>query len=304
MYDKRMQGVVIAAITPMNPDGSVDYEGVEAFAEYLSKSGVNCLYPNGTNGESLLLTREEREKIAEIFVKTSHGRVPVFIQCGAMTTEEAASHAQHAVRIGADGIGIMTPAFFTMDDEGLFQYFSAVIAPLPADFPVYIYNIPGCTGNDVSPALLARLIRTFPNVKGIKFSKPDLMRLQDYMLACERKPDLLIGCDSLFVPCLTIGGVGEVSGPGALFYERFTRMYRQYMSGDYEAAMATQRKIVETDRALASIPGIPALKTLLKLRGVIKCDACRKPLRPLNEAEVEKLTAVWNEYRKEEEIDG
>lgn len=304
MSDKCMQGVVIAAITPMNPDGSVDYEGVEAFAEYLSQSGVNCLYPNGTNGESLLLTKEERERIAEIFVRVSNHRVPVFIQCGAMTTEEAASHAQHAVKIGADGIGVMTPAFFTMDDEGLFQYFSAVITPLPEDFPVYIYNIPGCTGNDVSPALMARLLKTFPNIRGIKFSKPDLMRLEDYMLACERKPDLLIGCDSLFVPCLTIGGVGEVSGPGALFYERFTRMYRQYTEGDFVGAMETQKQIVETDRKLGGIPGIPALKTLLKLRGVIKCDACRAPLRPLTEEEVTRLSNIWEEYCKEEKING
>ena len=113
MYTKRMEGVVIAAITPMNEDGSVDYQGVADFAEYLVQAGVNCLYPNGTNGESLILTREEREKIAEIFVKVSNGRVPVFIQCGAMTTAEAASHAQHAVKIGADGIGVMTPAFVT-----------------------------------------------------------------------------------------------------------------------------------------------------------------------------------------------
>ena len=304
MDNKRMQGVVIAAITPMNQDGSVDYKGVADFAEYLVQSGVNCLYPNGTNGESLLLTKEEREKIAEIFVKVSNRRVPVFIQCGAMTTEEAASHAKHAFKIGADGIGVMTPAFFTMDEEGLFRYFSAVVAPLPADFPVYIYNIPGCTGNDVSPALLARLLKTFPNIKGIKFSKPDLMRLEDYMLACDRRPDLLIGCDSLFIPCLTIGGVGEVSGPGALFSERFTRMYKQYCEGDLAGAMATQQQIVETDRKLASIPGIPALKTLLKLRGVISCDACRAPLRPLTDAEVQKLTNVWEEYRKEEKING
>ena len=304
MDNKRMQGVVIAAITPMNQDGSIDYKGVEDFAEYLVQSGVNCLYPNGTNGESLLLTKEEREKIAEIFVKVSNGRVPVFIQCGAMTTEEAASHAQHAVKIGADGIGVMTPAFFTMDEEGLFRYFSAVVAPLPEDFPVYIYNIPGCTGNDVSPALLARLLKAFPNIKGIKFSKPDLMRLEDYMLACDRRPDLLIGCDSLFVPCLTIGGVGEVSGPGALFCERFTRMYKQYCEGDLEGAMATQKQIVDTDRKLAAIPGIPALKTLLKLRGVIRCDACRAPLRPLTDDEVQKLTDIWEEYCKEEKING
>ena len=304
MDKNRMQGVVIAAITPMDQNGKVDYQGVADFAEYLSQSGVNCLYPNGTNGESLLLTREEREKIAEIFVKVSNGRVPVFIQCGSMTTEETASHAMHAAKIGADGIGIMTPAFFTMDDEGLFQYFSTVISPLPEDFPVYIYNIPGCTGNDVSPALLARLLSAFPNIKGIKFSKPDLMRLEDYMLACKRRPDLLIGCDSLFVPCLTIGGVGEVSGPGAMFYERFTRLYRQYCEGDLAGAMATQAQIVSTDRKLAPIPGIPALKTLLKLRGVISCDACRAPLRPLREEEVQALSDIWMEYKKEEGIDG
>ena len=304
MDEKRMKGVVIAAITPMNEDGSVDYQGVADFAEYLAQSGVNCLYPNGTNGESLLLTKEEREKIAEILVKVSAGRVPVFIQCGAMSTEEAASHAQHAVKIGADGIGVMTPAFFTMDDEGLFQYFSAVVSPLPKEFPVYIYNIPGCTGNDVSPALLARLLKAFPNIKGIKFSKPDLMRLEDYALKAERRPDMLIGCDSLFVPCLTIGGVGEVSGPGAMFYERFTRLYRQYGEGDLEGAIETQKQIVKTDRDIAAIPGIPALKTLLKLRGVIKCDACRAPLRPLSAEEKATLEKVWNEYKEEENIHG
>jgi 4-hydroxy-tetrahydrodipicolinate synthase len=296
MYDKRMQGVVIAAITPMNPDGSVDYEGVEAFAEYLSQSGVNCLYPNGTNGESLLLTKEEREKIAEIFVKTSRGRVPVFIQCGAMTTEETASHAQHAVKIGADGIGIMTPAFFTMDDEGLFQYFSAAIAPLPEDFPVYIYNIPGCTGNDVSPALLARLLKTFPNVRGIKFSKPDLMRLQDYMLACERKPDLLIGCDSLALCCMDLGGAGWVSGPGAVFADCFVRMYREIQEGDWAAAKKTQKQIADLGKAMAGIPEIPAIKYMLCKLGVIRYDVCRAPLRKLTDEEKARLDKLLEDY--------
>ena len=122
------------------------------------------------------------------------------------------------------------------------------------------------------------------------------------MLSCERRPDLLIGCDSLFVPCLSIGGVGEVSGPGALFCERFTRLYKQYGEGDYTGAMATQQQIVVTDRKLEGIPGIPALKTLLKLRGVIKCDACRAPLRPLNEDEIQKLSDIWEEYKREEHI--
>lgn len=302
MEEKRMRGLVVAAITPMNEDGSLDEQGVASFTEFLTAAGVHCIYPNGTNGESLLLTQAERERVAEITVEASRGRTPVFIQCGSMSTAEAASHAQHAVKIGADGIGIMTPAFFTVDDEALFRYYQAIIAPLPQDFPVYIYNIPGCTGNDVSPALLGRLLNAFPNVKGIKFSKPDLMRAEDYLEQPSRRPDLLIGCDSLFLQCLTLGGVGTVTGPGAIFHERFTRLYRQYNSGDLAGAMETQRQIVKTDRELAGIPGIPALKTLLKLRGVIKTDVCRAPLRPLNESERAVLKQVWEDYAKEEKI--
>lgn len=302
MEEKRMRGLVVAAITPMNEDGSLDEQGVASFTEFLTAAGVHCIYPNGTNGESLLLTQAERERVAEITVEASRGRTPVFIQCGSMSTAEAASHAQHAVKIGADGIGIMTPAFFTVDDEALFQYYQAIIAPLPQNFPVYIYNIPSCTGNDVSPALLGRLLNAFPNVKGIKFSKPDLMRAEDYLEQPSRRPDLLIGCDSLFLQCLTLGGVGTVTGPGAIFHERFTRLYRQYNSGDLAGAMETQRQIVKIDREMAGIPGIPALKTLLKLRGVIKTDVCRAPLRPLNESERTVLKQVWEDYAKEEKI--
>jgi 4-hydroxy-tetrahydrodipicolinate synthase len=167
-----------------------------------------------------------------------------------------------------------------------------------------VYNIPGCTTNDVKPALLRRLMADFPNIVGIKYSNSDLMRVEDYLNTDSRKPELLIGCDSLFLQCLATGGVGTVSGPGSIFYERFERLYRQFNEGDFAGAMETQRKIVETDRKLAGIPGIPALKTLLKLRGVIRCDACRAPHRPLTAAEKKTLEEIYNEYCKEEGING
>ncbi|MCR4892985.1 MAG: dihydrodipicolinate synthase family protein [Lachnospiraceae bacterium] len=301
MEKKRMKGVVIPMITPMNEDGSVDYKGVESFSEYLINEGVDCLYPNGTNGESLLLTAEERQKIAEVIVKTSAGRIPVFIQCGAMSTAETAAHARHAVEIGADGIGIMTPAFFTMDEESLFQYYCDVIGPLPEDFPVYIYNIPGCTGNDLKPELLCRLMKKYPNIAGIKYSNSDLMRVENYILNNERKPDVLIGCDSLFLQCLAAGGVGTVTGPGAIFCRRFNRLYKKFCEGDLDGAMKAQQQIVKTDRDLEGIPGIPALKTMLKMKGVISTDVCRKPLRALTAEECKVLDRAVKEYEKEED---
>lgn len=302
MYEKRLRGVVIPTITPMNEDGSIDDRSLGNFTRYLVEAGMNALYPNGTNGESLLLTKEEREHVAEVMAEANDHRLPLFIQCGSMTTEETASHAKHAVKIGADGIGIMSPAFFTMDEEGLYQYYCNVISDLPEDFPVYIYNIPGCTTNDVKPGLLRRLMERFPGIAGIKYSSPDLMRVEDYLLTDGRKPELLIGCDSLFLQCLMTGGVGTVTGPGSIFHERFARLYRQYQEGDFAGAAATQKKIVETDRRMAGIPGIPALKTLLKLRGVIRTDVCRGPLRPLKDEEKQLLEEIYAGYCEEEGI--
>lgn len=304
MYEKRLAGVVIPMITPMNEDSTVDDASLKNFVNFLVEAGADALYPNGTNGESLLLSQAEREHIAEVIAETNNHRLPLFIQCGSMTTAETASHAQHAVKIGADGIGVMSPAFFGMDEEALFQYYAAVIEKLPKDFPVYVYNIPGCTTNDVPPSLLKRLMAAFENVVGIKYSSPNLMRVEDYLNTDGRVPQLLIGCDSLFLQCLTTGGVGTVTGPGSVFCERFNRLYRQFQEGDFKGAMETQKKIVETDRKLAAIPGIPALKNLLKLRGVIRTDVCRAPHRPLTDAEKQVLADVYAEYCKEEGIHG
>lgn len=304
MYEKRLSGVVIPTITPMNEDGSIDEKSLANFTEYLIEAGVDCLYPNGTNGESLLLTKEERQKVAEVMVKVNAHRIPVFIQCGSMTTAETVSHVKHAVKIGADGVGVMSPTFFPMDEDAMFEYYNEVISSVPQDFPVYIYNIPGCTTSDVKPALLGRLMEKFPNVAGIKYSCPDLMRIEDYLLCSKRTPDVLIGCDSLFLQCLMTGGVGTVTGPGAIFYERFNRLYRQYKEGDFEGAAKTQQQIVKTDRELAGIPGIPALKSLLKMRGVIANDTCRGPLRKLTNEEYEVLEHAYEEYNKEEKICG
>ena len=302
MFEKRMKGVVIPTITPMMPDGTIDEQSVENFTEYLIQAGVNCLYPNGTNGESLLLTAGERDRIAQIMVQKNNHRVATFIQCGSMTTAETRGHALHSVEIGADGVGIMSPAFFSMDEESLFNYYRDVISALPSDFPVYIYNIPGCTTSDVTPHLFSKLMQTFINIAGIKYSSPNLMRVEDYFYQSKKDFDLLIGCDSLFLQCLVTGGVGTVTGPGSIFHERFTRLYRQYSEGDFLGARVTQKQIVRTDRDLAAIPGIPALKALLKMRGIIRYDNCRAPLRPLRKDEYEVLDRVLSEYYSEERL--
>lgn len=300
MSNLRMYGVVIPTITPLTQEGEVDVKSVQNYTKFLIKAGVHCLYPNGTNGESLVLKEEERKLVAQTMCQANNHALPLFIQCGSMSTKETIAHVKHAAAIGADGAGVMTPAFFPMDEQALYEYYSDVVAQAPKDFPLYVYNIPGCTGNDVSPRLLGRLLDQYPQIKGIKYSCPDLMRIEDYARCALRKPDILIGCDSLFLQCLSCGGVGTVTGPGAVFHKKFTRLYKQYTEGDFKGAQETQAQIVKIDRALAGIPGIPALKAMLKLIGVIETDVCRKPLRQLTDKEYDTLKQVLDVYDKEE----
>lgn len=302
MINKKLYGLVIPTITPLTSAGKIDEESTVSLCQFLAEHGAHCIYPNGTNGESLLLSAEERKTVAEILVNTNRGRMSAFIQCGSMTTAETIEHALHSVDIGADGIGIMTPAFFPQDDIALFGYYSDVLSKLPKDFPVYVYNIPSCTGNDVSPTLLRRLMGCFPNIAGIKFSSSDLMRIEDYLLQPGRNVDVLIGCDSLFLQCLATGGVGTVSGPGTVFVERFARLYCQFCEGDLRGAAETQKKICATDRIVSKMPGVPMLKALLKMRGVIATDVCRRPNRELTLEEYKTLEKVMDEYLSEEKI--
>ncbi|MCD8140701.1 MAG: dihydrodipicolinate synthase family protein [Planctomycetaceae bacterium] len=294
---KTLSGLVCATITPMKQDGGLDLASLEKLCDYLADNGVHGIYPNGTNGEGLLLSADERRRVAEAMVKRNAGRMSVYIQCTAVTMEETAGHMAHAQAVGADGVGVMTPVFFRQDDIALEACFDDLLASVAPDFPAYVYNIPSHSNNDVSPSLLGKIMARHGNVRGIKFSAPDLMRLEDYLACAGRSVDALIGCDSLFLQCLASGGVGTVSGPGMVFAKRFVRLYDQFRSGDWAGARETQMRIVATDRALAGIPGIPAIKTMLVMQGVIAEETCRKPFRALTDAErrvVAKEVEIYN----------
>ena len=295
----KLYGTVCATITPMTENGEVDYESLFSLHKYMRENGINGIYPNGTNGEGILLCPQERQDIAKETVKNCAEYASVFIQCGSVTPEETAAHAEHAVSIGADGVGIMTPLFFHVDRQALIDYYDYTVRKLPDDFPFYIYNIPSHSNNDADVSVVAALMKKHKNLRGIKFSAPDLMRIEDYLFCSDKKPDVLIGCDSLYLQCLVAGGVGTVSGPAQVFGKRFSLLYKQFLNKDYEGAAETQRRIVETDRHLSNISGIPAIKTLLMMQGVIKNDTCRRPLRPLNEDEKTILREELDKYNKE-----
>lgn len=300
MECRKLYGVVCASITPMRSDGTVDMTGVRKLTRHLVESGIHCLYPNGTNGESLSLTQAERKAVAQAILEENNDRAVLYIQCGAATVAESYAHVRFARQMGAHGAGLMTPVFFPVDREGMRRYFGDIL-PEVADFPVYAYNIPSRTGNDLDAGLLGELMDRHDNLYGVKYSSADLQRFEQYLHACgRRRPSVLVGCDALAAYTRFIGGDGWVSGPSAVFARRHTRLYDAVEAKDHRKAEAIQFSIADTARRMGDIPEIPAIKYMLKRLGVIGCDACRAPLRPLSDDEKARLDVLLGESLQED----
>ena len=148
-----LKGIVCANITPFDENKNVDYESVKQLARYLANSGIQGIYPLGTNGEGLALSKEERKKIAEVIVEEIQDRVNVAIQCGTQMLDDTVELVLHAKEIGAKAAGVVSPFFFRQTDRALIEYYSSILEAA-GNFPIYIYNIPGNTNNDVRASVV------------------------------------------------------------------------------------------------------------------------------------------------------
>lgn len=300
---KKLFGIVIPIITPLTEDDRIDVESLKKLTDHCIDNGMSCLYPNGTTGEMMYLTVEERKLVAEVVVKHAAGRVPVFIQVGAWNQADTIELAKHAVQIGADGIGVVTPVFYKLSDDGLYDFYKAVSESVPKDFPVYLYSIPQNAVNDICPELAARIAADCPNVIGIKYSFPDVTRIQNFMPIRTKSGEpfsVLVGPDHLFEAVCAIGGDGTVSGNAMCIPEHYSALWKAIQSKDYDLATKLQRRTNVLNSLLCSINNIAAYKVVLKTEGVISTTKMRRPYENLKPEEEKALLDKLNEleYRK------
>ena len=286
---KRLSGVVVPMVTPLTEDDRIDVESVRRLTDWCIEGGLNCLYPCGTTGEMMYLTVRERMEIAETVVEQAAGRVPVFIHAGAWNLKDTLQLARHAFEIGADGIGVVTPVFFKISDQGLVDYYVEIAKNLPDDFPVYLYAIKQNAVNDITPAVCERIVEKCLNVVGIKYSYPDLARMQDLMLVKSGTFDVLPGPDNLFASVCAAGGRGVVSGNANIVREYYAAIWDAVCHNDYEQAMKYQRAVNRLNAIMCKTNNIAAYKVLLKEEGIINTSKVRKPMDHLAPEQEEEL---------------
>jgi 4-hydroxy-tetrahydrodipicolinate synthase/2-dehydro-3-deoxy-phosphogluconate/2-dehydro-3-deoxy-6-phosphogalactonate aldolase len=282
-----LHGVVPPMVTAFAPDGSLDAAATAAHARFLVDGGVQGVFPLGTNGEFALLSAAERDRVVETVVEAVGGKVPVIAGVGAPSTRRTVARAEAAAEAGADGLVVVTPYYYPVDDDGLVAHYEAVLEAV--DRPVYVYNIPSKTGNRVSLAALDRLAAA--GVAGLKDSSKDVPWLGQ---AIDAHPELtfLAGSDSLVLPGMQVGCSGAVSAVANVFPELVVDCYTAYAAGDREAARALQSRIYEVRDALKRGPYMAGVKTALSLREPgFDVGDLRAPLRTMDEADREALRA-------------
>ncbi|MCU6698042.1 dihydrodipicolinate synthase family protein [Laedolimicola ammoniilytica] len=292
---KKLYGVITAMTTPFDENGKVDLEAVRDQTNFLIEKGVHCLYPCGTTGEMYSMSPEEREQIAETVVKTAGHRVTVFIHVGAMKQEETIRLAQHAVKIGADGVGVVTPSYFTVNEQAMVKYYQEVCSTLPEDFPVYVYVIPQLAHNDITPETMEKICAVCPNVVGVKYSYADVNRMLQYTRVKSGEFSVVFGPDHMFLPALVSGCDGTVSGCSGPMPELFVEVYEQYLAGNLEAAQEAQKKATELCWLMKCGADMSIFKTILTYRGV-NGGHMKKPLLDLSEEEQKKLLSQIKAY--------
>lgn len=273
-------GAVPALVTPLDDDGTVDEAALRALVAFLAGAGVHGLHPCGTTGEAPLLSSEERRQVLSTVLAANETELPVIAQVGHMHAAEAASLARHAVAEGASAISVVTPYYYALPKEALFDYFLEVVAAVPGDFPVYLYNIPQNTGNAVSSRLLRRVMRAAPNVRGLKHSQPDVDVLASY-LALDEAPEIWVGSDGHALAGLALGAVGVVSGNANAAPELVVALFDAVRRGELDRARSLQHELSAIAALLGSGGDLAATKAAVAERGVPLTPRVKPPLRPL-----------------------
>jgi dihydrodipicolinate synthase/N-acetylneuraminate lyase len=282
-----LHGVVPPTVTAFDADESVDLDATAAHARFVVEAGCHGVFPLGTNGEFALLTPAERRRVVETVVDEI-ASVPVVPGVGAPSTRRTVANAEHAADAGADGVIVVTPYYYPLDDAAALDHYRRVAAAV--DVPVYVYHIPSRTGNELTLSALDE-IAAIDGIAGLKDSSKDVPWLAQ---AIDRHPELsfLAGSDSLLFPGLEVGCTGLVSAVANVFPELVVDLYSAYADGDEARARDRQSRVYEVRDAMKRGPYMAGVKTALSLRDLaFDVGPLRRPLRRMDEADREALAS-------------
>lgn len=295
------KGVFSPVITVLDEQGKIDFPGNEALIHHLIEKGLDGLLFFGSMGEFFAFTQEEKKAFIRFVIRTVNKRVPVLIGTGGTVPEEVIELTRFAETEGADGVVVISPYYFKLDDESLYRYFAQVASS--TNLPVLLYNFPDRTNVTLSPELVLRLAKDFKNIVGIKDTVDSISHTRRLIQVVKSEiPEfsVLAGFDEYLLPNLLAGGDGVLCGLTNIVPEIFTKLMDSYRKGDLDGVQASQRRIgILMNIYNVSQPFVHAIKTAVGLRGLPVSAYVKEPAALLDDAQIRQIKDLFQEAKVE-----
>ncbi|NOZ39246.1 MAG: dihydrodipicolinate synthase family protein [Planctomycetes bacterium] len=273
----RLKGVFCPHMVPLHQDGSINEEELRRYLDWLIAQGVHGLYPNGSSGEFLRFTAEERRRIIQIVCDQTAGRVPILAGAAEANVRETVRACETYLEYGATAVAIVSPYYYKLSPESVYAFFREIALNSPID--ITLYNIP-MFASPIDVPTVARLAE-FPRITGIKDSSGDMAHMLRMIHAVRPHREdfsFLCGWEAALVPMLLMGCDGGTNGMSGVIPEFLKTMYEQTVAGNLDDARKMQMRLIEFFDAVVFSADFPeGLRSAVELRG-FDMGPSRQPL--------------------------
>lgn len=283
-----LQGAGVALVTPFNTDGTIDFETLGNLIEFQIKEGMNYLVSLGTTGETATLSSEEKKQVWNFTSEKVNGRIPLVAGIGGNNTIEIVQQVKDFDISGYCAILSVSPYYNKPTQEGIYQHYKAIAEA--SKLPIILYNVPGRTGSNMSPATTIRLAKDFKNIVATKEASGSFAQFSEIL---RDKPEgflLISGDDPVTLPMIALGASGIISVIGNAYPNEVSTLTKLALEGDYISARKYHNSLLAITELCFVESNPSGIKYILQQRGYGK-DNVRLPLVPITSALQERVEA-------------
>lgn len=281
----QLKGVIPPVSTLLIDDGRLDQNGMKKLIDFLIDSKVDGLFFLGSGGEFANMSESFRKESAEFVISYVNKRIPVLIGTSTPSTYETISLSRHAKESGADGVVIINPYYYKLNDNALFKHYAQIAEQV--DLPIMLYNFPGITGQDLSPEFLLKLAKTYPNIVGLKDTVPQIAHTREVIQVVKSEiPDFRVFCgyDDQFLNTLLLGGDGSIGLTANFAPEVQVDLYKAFNEKDLESAVHCHQSLLQlVSLYTLDSPFFNLAKDALRYRGFDISTTVLSPVTELSE---------------------
>lgn len=294
MKISNLKGVIPPVPTIVDQNENLDRDGMGKVIDLLVKAGANGLLFLGSGGEFCHMTSKMRKEVTEFVVPYAKGRLPVLVGIGAPGTAEVIELGLHAQECGADGVLVVNPYYALLTQDHLYRHYATIAEKL--SIPVFLYNFPALTGQDLNIPLIASLAKDCPNIVGIKDTVDTISHTRQIInIVKSERPDFMVfsGFDEYLMDNLILGGNGAIPASSNIAPQIAFGIFKAFEEKNYTEMFALQRRLSQLIQLYSLAPAhFGVIKEAMRMLGLDISTATIAPITPLPEEKKKDLEQI------------